>query len=72
LSKPTDDASFLHSFTFDSNGRVKSSQRDVVQMDLAQHLELGVGGNGVIGRKISIFRDVTTDQPIAEGVIGWN
>jgi len=41
-------------------------------MDLKMPLELKVGGKGVIGRRLSVFKDRELRQRVAEGVIGWN
>ena len=42
-------------------------------MEIPQTLELGVGNNGIIGRRISIMTN-SSGGPIAvaEGIIGWN
>jgi hypothetical protein len=42
------------------------------QMEFSEALDLNVGGNGIIGRRISIFQDMTMTSLLAEGVIGWN
>ncbi|KAF3317400.1 hypothetical protein TWF173_011054 [Orbilia oligospora] len=39
------------------------------EMSLPARLDLGVGGQGVIGRKMSLMN---SRQVIAEGIIGWN
>lgn len=41
-------------------------------MDLSLDLDLGVGGDGVIGRRISVYKDEGMRMAIAEGIIGWN
>ncbi|KAL1615697.1 hypothetical protein SLS54_008827 [Diplodia seriata] len=47
--------------------------QSLAQLDLANALELSVGGQGVIGRKVSIVTDLKdTGTTIAEGIIGWN
>ena len=42
-------------------------------MQLPEKLHLGVGGNGIVGRRISVMTG-STQQPLtlAEGVVGWN
>ncbi|KAK6357693.1 hypothetical protein TWF718_002001 [Orbilia javanica] len=39
------------------------------EISLPSRLDLGVGGQGVIGRKMSLMN---SRQVIAEGIIGWN
>jgi hypothetical protein len=42
-------------------------------MHLPEKLHLGVGDNGIIGRRVSVMTG-STQQPLtlAEGVVGWN
>ncbi|KAH7119953.1 hypothetical protein B0J11DRAFT_72792 [Dendryphion nanum] len=50
---------------------LKENSESVVR--LAQRLDLGVGGAGIIGRRVSLVaRGVDGEVNIAEGVIGWN
>lgn len=47
--------------------------QSLAQLDLADELEFAVGGNGVIGRKVSIVTDLSdAGTTLAEGIIGWN
>ncbi|KAK6508868.1 hypothetical protein TWF481_003635 [Arthrobotrys musiformis] len=39
------------------------------EISLPARLDLGVGGEGIIGRKMSLMN---SRQVIAEGIIGWN
>ncbi|RVD80185.1 uncharacterized protein DFL_008090 [Arthrobotrys flagrans] len=41
----------------------------VCEVSLPSRLDLGVGGQGVIGRKMSLMN---SRQVIAQGIIGWN
>jgi hypothetical protein len=41
-------------------------------LELGHSLELAVGENGVIGRRVTVHRRERDGQIIAEGVIGWN
>ena len=41
-------------------------------MMLDKPLQLEVGENGVIGRRITVYEDTGLANPIAEGIIGWN
>jgi hypothetical protein len=43
-----------------------------VQMEFDKVMNLSVGGDGIIGRRISIFQDISMKALLAEGVIGWN
>ena len=43
-----------------------------LRIDLRMPLELTVGGDGVIGRRVTIHADSGMDVIIAEGIIGWN
>lgn len=36
---------------------------------LEHSLDLGVGGDGIIGRRVSLVREQTV---LGEGIIGWN
>ncbi|SMR53114.1 unnamed protein product [Zymoseptoria tritici ST99CH_1A5] len=40
-----------------------------VPFDLGRRLDLGVGGEGIIGRRVSF---VTGGRVVGEGVMGWN
>lgn len=37
--------------------------------DLNARLDLGVGGDGIIGRRVSLIGD---ERVIGEGIMGWN
>lgn len=57
------ESSILHRFTVPhvaSNGQAFS---------LEHSLDLGVGGDGIIGRRVSLVREQTV---LGEGIIGWN
>lgn len=45
-----------------------------MSFDLAQQLNLGVGGDGVIGRRVQLVADSPSfgERVLREGVMGWN
>ncbi|KAF2022370.1 hypothetical protein BU24DRAFT_337125 [Aaosphaeria arxii CBS 175.79] len=52
---------------FDLDGETGSVTR------LAQKLDLGVGENGIVGRKVSVMTSsLRGPRAVAEGIIGWN
>ncbi|KAF1841534.1 uncharacterized protein K460DRAFT_318600 [Cucurbitaria berberidis CBS 394.84] len=54
-------------YTFPLNSALNST------VQLSQHLDLGVGDTGIIGRRISVMTGSTQGPLIvAEGIIGWN
>lgn len=55
----------LHSFSLDTDAA------PVIQ--LPKRLDLGVGGAGIIGRKVSVMTSSWNGpRVVGEGVIGWN
>lgn len=64
-SPPQSISDSLYSF------EIEESPRGMMQ--LPEKLHLGVGGNGIVGRRISVMTG-STQQPLtlAEGVVGWN
>ncbi|KAF2102829.1 hypothetical protein NA57DRAFT_71814 [Rhizodiscina lignyota] len=50
----------------------QSPSCDSANMELRQPLQLSVGGDGVIGRRVTVHRDSWMDGVMAEGIIGWN
>lgn len=44
----------------------------IAHMEYEKELDLGVGGDGIIGRRISVFKDDPSKVLLAEGVVGWN
>ncbi|KAF1990429.1 hypothetical protein K402DRAFT_417866 [Aulographum hederae CBS 113979] len=42
------------------------------EFTVGKALDLTVGENGVIGRRITVHRMGNLSSPIAEGIIGWN
>jgi hypothetical protein len=44
----------------------------VAHMEYEKKLDLSVGRDGIIGRRISIFKDDSSRILLAEGVVGWN
>ncbi|TID24066.1 putative oxoglutarate iron-dependent oxygenase protein [Venturia nashicola] len=49
-----------------------SGERSTAHMEYEKELVLSVGGDGIIGRRISVFKDDPTRILLAEGVVGWN
>jgi len=41
-------------------------------MTVPEYYDFGVGGDGIIGRRVSVFEDSLDREPVVEGVIGWN
>jgi hypothetical protein len=70
MSLPVEEAGLLHSFALEN--RCLPSEGVCAAWQLDQPLNLGVGGNGIIGRRISIFEDAMLKRHIAEGIVGWN
>ncbi|KKA29474.1 hypothetical protein TD95_003401 [Thielaviopsis punctulata] len=70
LSKPAHECGSLNEFeiSFDSDSESDdgSSMTDIL---LAKPIDIGVGGDGVIGRRISLVMD---GECIAQGIIGFN
>lgn len=67
LSQPSTPGTHLRIFVF------RPSMKEVsALMDLDRELNLGVGGDVIIGRRISVFRDESWRTALAEGIIGWN
>ncbi|KAK6362653.1 hypothetical protein TWF730_000108 [Orbilia blumenaviensis] len=56
----------LHHIPFDL---YNNQACEACNVSLPARLDLGVGGQGVIGRKVSLMN---SRQVIAEGIIGWN
>lgn len=44
----------------------------IAYMEYEKELDLGVGGDGIIGRRVSVFKDDSSRVLLAEGVVGWN
>jgi hypothetical protein len=44
-----------------------------VEMDISPRLPLEVGGEGIVGRRVSVVSELEGgERRIAEGIIGWN
>ena len=44
-----------------------------IRVPLATPLDLGVGGDGIIGRRVTLWRsDDDGAGPVAEGIVGFN
>lgn len=63
----------LHQIDF---GRTRSSlaRNRSTEILLDEPLEIGVGGSGIIGRKVSVWRNMGNGlgQQVAEGIVGFN
>lgn len=70
MSIPVSEAGLLHTFALQN--RCMSTQDSRISWELDQYLDLGVGGNGIIGRRISIYEDAMLRRHVAEGIVGWN
>lgn len=75
LLQPAFQSPILHrfgfGFGFPEGEGVRSSSR------LATPLEIGVGGDGIIGRRVTVWRSGAADGssggfPVAEGIVGYN
>ncbi|KAI1333504.1 hypothetical protein F5Y15DRAFT_343478 [Xylariaceae sp. FL0016] len=53
-----------------SSGSIREA-RQSVDVELNQPLKIEVGGNGIIGRRVSVWTRHHAD-PVAEGIIGYN
>lgn len=62
-SNPQEQDCVLHRFA------VPGSAVDHVPFSLGRRLDLGVGGEGIIGRRVSFLQG---REVIGEGIIGWN
>lgn len=49
-----------------------SGTTSIAHMEYEKELELSVGGDGIIGRRVSVFTDDGSRVLLAEGVVGWN
>lgn len=52
------------------SGSLLDSRSSKIELDRC--LELGVGNEGVIGRRVTVYRDRRMTGALADGVIGWN
>lgn len=63
----------LETFSLSDGSKAISPDGAYVEVKLPQELLLEVGGNGIIGRRISMSSgDVRTKATIAEGIVGFN
>ncbi|KAE9966891.1 hypothetical protein EG328_008539 [Venturia inaequalis] len=49
-----------------------SGTTSIAHMEYEKELDLSVGGDGIIGRRVSVFTDDGSRVLLAEGVVGWN
>jgi len=66
---PTQHAGLLHNFRLVDHG---ASCANAVEMTVPEYYDFGAGGDGIIGRRVSVFEDSFDREPVVEGVIGWN
>jgi len=73
LSNPAVARPPLHHLDLSGASR-RSSYDSSAEWQLGKALDLGGGGTGIIGRRITVHRaaDRGLTGPIAEGIIGWN
>ncbi|KAK3937725.1 hypothetical protein QBC46DRAFT_392037 [Diplogelasinospora grovesii] len=67
LTKPIEDCGLLQRFTLPSAGQSKNDEG--IEMALDKSLMLGVGQDGIIGRRVSMARQ---GRLLADGIIGFN
>lgn len=94
LLKPAFQSPILHQFGFtgssnndDNNNNnnkrsASSSSSSCTEVLLATPLEIGVGGDGIIGRRVTVWRrggsgasgsgSSSSSRPVAEGIVGYN
>jgi hypothetical protein len=70
MSIPVSEAGLLHKFALQN--RCISKPDSQISWEIDQCLDLGVGGDGIIGRRISIYEDAMLRRHVAEGIVGWN
>ncbi|KAM3419981.1 hypothetical protein BST61_g3295 [Cercospora zeina] len=58
-----DAASILHRFD------VPAMAQDRVPFSLSKRFDLGVGGEGIVGRRVTLVRDHLV---VGQGIVGWN
>jgi hypothetical protein len=70
LSEPIEESRIFAKFTFFPLDKLATSC--LHRMELPEPLVLGVGKDGIIGRRLSVFEDETMTTRVAEGIVGWN
>ncbi|KAG8159208.1 hypothetical protein KVR01_010869 [Diaporthe batatas] len=66
LTVPTAECKQIETFT------LPMTLSDALESRLAQQLLLEVGGDGVIGRRIAITLQTSSETGVAEGIVGFN
>ncbi|KAH6652573.1 hypothetical protein BKA67DRAFT_659272 [Truncatella angustata] len=68
-----EEETMLHRFDF-RRARPSLSRSCSAEVLLDEPLEIGVGGRGIIGRKVSVWRDRGGGEGVrvAEGIVGFN
>ena len=74
LTIPRNECTVFQQFSLPASHYTNSDERSL-EVKLPQRLEIGVGGHGIIGRRISMSQHV--DNPnenayVAEGIVGFN
>lgn len=72
LTIPTANCTQLNRFTIPMLLRQDSSDDTTMHAALAQNLPLAVGGDGIIGRRMSVSSMDSPSSYIAEGIVGFN
>ncbi|GAB7357161.1 hypothetical protein MBLNU459_g8154t1 [Dothideomycetes sp. NU459] len=71
LRAQLDRSNILHSFSLGADSTTQRPGFDVFQ--LPAKLDLGAGGDGVIGRRVSLVRRSAMGATVLrQGIIGWN
>ncbi|EMR68174.1 hypothetical protein MGN70_002462 [Eutypa lata] len=78
LLKPAFQSPILHHFGF-REGVITANNRPTSRAEteilLTTPLEIGVGGDGIIGRRVTVWRRsgiADGEFPVAEGIVGYN
>jgi hypothetical protein len=72
LRANSDPQDVLHTFSLGLDGA--SDAKGVDSFQLPTRLDLGVGGDGVVGRRVSLVRKTGMggSRVLRQGIIGWN
>ncbi|KAI1841264.1 hypothetical protein JX266_012500 [Neoarthrinium moseri] len=74
-SSSLSEQALLHSFDFGRARPALAARRSgggSMEVLLARPLEIGVGGDGIIGRKVTVWRTEAGGARVAEGIVGFN
>ncbi|OTA60839.1 hypothetical protein K449DRAFT_383592 [Hypoxylon sp. EC38] len=73
LTKSAIISPFLYKFSMAQDHSISQNDRQErsIEVPLSHPMKIEVGGDGIIGRRVTIWSQHASD-PIAEGVIGYN